>query len=117
MSCEARPDYQSNRHGCNQLALLYDEGRGVTEDPVEAYKYCVLAELPPDDLKCMAEDLTPASLIAQRRIDEWRKRHPTDVQMWRTQSEGESFLGSYPWHRVHRPGLAVDVVGRPRRTC
>jgi Sel1 repeat-containing protein len=90
MSCEARPDYQSTSSGCNNLAILYDEGRGVTQDAIEAYKYYVLAELPPDDLKQIGADLTPLQIAeAQRRIDVWRHRHPTDVQIWRRQTSGK----------------------------
>jgi Sel1 repeat len=90
MSCAARPDYQSASHGCNQLAVLYDEGRGVVKNPVEAYKYYVLAELPPDDLKRMAEDLTPVQLAeAQRRIEQWWQQHPSDVQMMKSQPPGK----------------------------
>jgi Sel1 repeat len=86
MSCEARPDYQSAHHGCNQLALLYDEGRGIARDPVEAYKFYALAGFSPDELKQIEKNLTAAQIAdAQRRLQEWRRQHPTDVDLWRAQ--------------------------------
>lgn len=87
-SCDARPDYRSTSDGCNYLAILYEEGRGVRKDPIEAYKYYAVAQLPPDFLREQAAHFAPTQLVeAKRRIEEWRRQHPTDAEIQSRASE------------------------------
>ena len=75
-ACEQRPDHGGAGHGCNDLGLLYLEGRGVVQDKVEAYKYFRLSrsEVALSDLR---PDLTPDQIAeGERRVRDWHRVHP-----------------------------------------
>ncbi len=75
-ACEHRPDYGGAGQGCNNLGLLYLDGRGLKRNSVEAYKYFRLAdsEMNLDTAKRRMTDGEIAE--AERRTERWVESHP-----------------------------------------
>jgi len=75
-ACEHRPDYGGAGQGCNNLGLLYLDGRGVRRNDVEAYKYFRLCNCEVN-LDAVSRRLTSDEIAeAERRAEEWIEAHP-----------------------------------------
>jgi len=75
-ACEHRPVCGGAGQGCNNLGLLYLDGRGVKRSRVEAYKYFKLSNsaVNLDIVKCRmtADEIARA----ERRAERWIEAHP-----------------------------------------
>jgi len=75
-ACEHRPDYGGAGQGCNNLGLLYLDGRGVKRNDVEAYKYFRLCNSEVN-LDAARSRMTSDEIAeAERRAEEWIEAHP-----------------------------------------
>jgi len=75
-ACEHRPDYGGAGQGCNNLGLLYLDGRGVKRNGVEAYKYFRLSNSEVN-LDAVRSSLTSDEIAeAERRAERWTEAHP-----------------------------------------
>ncbi len=75
-ACEHRPDYGGAGQGCNNLGLLYLDGRGVEQNKREAYKYFKLSNSD-SNLASVKSCMTPEEINdAEHRVQQWLEAHP-----------------------------------------
>jgi hypothetical protein len=74
-ACENRPDLGGAGAGCNRLALLHLEGKGVEQSRVEAYMYFQIC-CSSMDLEFLESEMTSEEIAqAQHQSDEWHRAH------------------------------------------
>ena len=74
-ACEHRPDYGGAGQGCNNLGLMYLEGRGVKVKKIEAYKYFKVSGSA--NLASVISEMTPREIAeAERQAEQWLRAHP-----------------------------------------
>lgn len=76
IACEDRPDRGGTGQGCNQLGLLYLEGKGVERNLVEAYKYFKIAGVERNVQSARSLMTADEIDLAERQTTHWMESHP-----------------------------------------
>jgi TPR repeat protein len=76
LACENRPDRGGTGQGCNNLGLLYLDGKGVKRNTIEAYMYFKIAGIE-GNLDFVKRSMTAEEIDeAERQTDQWMEAHP-----------------------------------------
>lgn len=75
-ACEHRPDYGGAGRGCNHLALLYLDARGMGQNRVEAYKYFKLSHSTENLALVMSKMTSDEIAEAEHETEQWLQAHP-----------------------------------------